>query len=223
MTATATESSDFLNYKLNTLFRGKTLVLCLSSSTNLTSTSTPEVIIPTEIYGTTGYTRQAHTFASGDGNVASNTGTMPQIQFTFTAGSVALSWSSAFILLGGKTTAGVTFASSGVNTSNGQITIANHGLLTGDQVMFAPATGGTLPGGTANNIRYYVVALDTNTITLYSDAALSQLVALSSQGAGNINCLFASGIVYGIINESAPVTLNPAQSYSYVITCGEQF
>jgi len=63
----------------------------------------------------------------------------------------------------------VTFESTDVNTSTEQITVAGHGLTSGDMVNFT--TTATLPAPLAAATDYYVNAVDANTVTVHSSQA----------------------------------------------------
>lgn len=220
--ATAIEHIDLLDFKATQLYRSQTIQVCLSN-TSLNATSTPEAIFSSEILPSNGYTRASHSYAATDGGLDSNNNLyMPQVQVTFTATGGPLSWSSAFILLNGKSASGMSFQSSDVNTSSGQITLTNHGLINGDRLMFAadPA-GGSLPGGIQSTVRYYVKQVDANTLTIYTDLALTQQVSFTNAGTGTMQAIYASGRIVGVIQESVPVNLNAGQSYTYLISLGE--
>ena len=78
------------------------------------------------------------------------------------------------------------FAAAAVNTSTDRITATLHGLpstpSTGWRGQFT--TTGTLPGGLSLATNYYVARVDNNTVRVYSDAAGTQSVDLTSQGSG---------------------------------------
>jgi len=63
----------------------------------------------------------------------------------------------------------VTFESTNVNTSTEQITVAGHGLTSGDMVNFTSTA--TLPDPLAAATDYYVNVVDANTVTVHSTQA----------------------------------------------------
>ena len=76
-------------------------------------------------------------------------------------------------------------ASSAFNTSNEQITIASHGVNTGDLLTYT--AGSTAVQGLSTGVDYYAIKVDDNTIklaTTESNANSNQPINLQSQGAG---------------------------------------
>ncbi|MEP0981787.1 Ig-like domain-containing protein [Leptolyngbya sp. FACHB-17] len=76
--------------------------------------------------------------------------------------------------------------SSKVNVSNNTITIASHGLKTGEQVFYQNG-GGTSIGGLINARSYFAIVVDSNTIKLAStetDASANKAIDLTSVGSG---------------------------------------
>ncbi len=72
-----------------------------------------------------------------------------------------------------------------VNTSNEQITIASHGVNTGDLLTYT--AGSTSITGLSTGVDYYAIKVDDNTIklaTTESNASSNQAIDLQSQGAG---------------------------------------
>ena len=64
------------------------------------------------------------------------------------------------------------FQPSAVNTSSNEITLTNHGLETGDRVVYQSAGGtATEIGGLQNGQSYFVVKVDDNTIELVGSKA----------------------------------------------------
>ena len=76
-------------------------------------------------------------------------------------------------------------ASSSFNTGNEQITIASHGINTGDLLTYT--AGSTAVQGLSTGVDYYAIKVDDNTIklaTTESNASSNQAINLESQGAG---------------------------------------
>ena len=76
-------------------------------------------------------------------------------------------------------------ASASVNTSNEQITIASHGINTGDLLTYTQGTSAI--GGLGTGVDYYVIKVDDNTIklaTTESNASGGQAIDLTNQGSG---------------------------------------
>tara|TARA_A100001037_G_scaffold116400_1_gene105916 strand:- start:105 stop:3503 length:3399 start_codon:yes stop_codon:yes gene_type:complete len=78
-----------------------------------------------------------------------------------------------------------TIPTSAVNTGNDQITIANHGMVTGNAVLYDNG-GGTALAGLTDDTAYYVRRIDANTIALAPTAELAASGALMDlTGTGN--------------------------------------
>ncbi|MEB3353377.1 MAG: FG-GAP-like repeat-containing protein, partial [Cyanobacteriota bacterium] len=75
-------------------------------------------------------------------------------------------------------------AKENVDTLFKRLVVPGHGLSNGADLTVTVSSGGSLPGGLSAGRRYYVKALDANNIQLFSDAALSQVVAIESKGSG---------------------------------------
>ncbi len=80
----------------------------------------------------------------------------------------------------------LTFAPSAVNTSSNQIRLPNHGLHTGDPVIYNDG-GGTPIGGLVSGQSYFAIVVDSNTIELAlskADAIASTQVPITFTSAG---------------------------------------
>jgi hypothetical protein len=97
----ATQHTDLLSLKVESLYRGKTVQVCLSS--DAISPTTPVAdILASEIPVTNGYSRISHTFAVDAGTLVGQEMVMPPIEATFEASGGNLEWRSLFVLLGGR-------------------------------------------------------------------------------------------------------------------------
>ena len=78
-----------------------------------------------------------------------------------------------------------TIATSAVNTTNEQITINNHGFVTGHSLLYNNGSGTTLAGLT-NDTVYYVIKVDDNTFKLATNSNnASAGIAINLTGTGN--------------------------------------
>lgn len=78
-----------------------------------------------------------------------------------------------------------TFATTDVNTTTETLTITSHGYSHCHEVKFS--TTGSAPSGLTNNITYYVIYVDTNTVklaTTFNNAVSGTAINLTSQGSG---------------------------------------
>ena len=78
-----------------------------------------------------------------------------------------------------------TIATSAVNTSNEQITISNHGLVTGHTLLYDNG-GSTALAGLVDDTVYYVIKVDDNTIKLATNSTNATAgTAINLTGTGN--------------------------------------
>jgi len=88
---------------------------------------------------------------------------------SFAASGGNIAYQGYFVLRGGAATANITVSS--VNATSDEITTsANHGLATGDEVMFTTDSG-TVPGGLTNTTIYFARAVNATTISLHPTQA----------------------------------------------------
>lgn len=99
---------------------------------------------------------------------------------------------------------------SSVNTSTSRITLTGHGMTNGD-LGFVRSTG-TLPAGLAIEL-YYIKVIDTNTLELYTDSALTTQKTFSTSGTGTLYMQYANGSLWEY--ESNSGTINPGSSKSF--------
>lgn len=101
-----------------------------------------------------------------------------------------------------------------VNTSNEQITLTNHGLVTGHTVLYSNG-GGTTLAGLTNDTVYYVIKASDNTIALASSLSNANAgVAVNLTGTGNNSQTLTHGYfaINGAANTHHP---NGAFRFSY--------
>ncbi|MFF3324952.1 collagen-like protein [Streptomyces sp. NPDC002889] len=78
-----------------------------------------------------------------------------------------------------------TVAAAAVSTGTDRVTATAHGLPSTPGWKGQWTTTGTLPGGLSLATDYYAKRIDNDTIEVYTDAALTSLVNLTSQGSGS--------------------------------------
>ena len=104
------------------------------------------------------------------------------------------------------------FAPSAVNVSNEHITINNHGLVTGEEVVY------TTTGNIITNLpeaNYFVVKIDDNTISLatsYADALADTVKNLQGQGSGT----------HSLVALGAPITSGKSNLTFRITVLGQQ-
>lgn len=114
-------------------------------------------------------------------------------------------------------------ATADVDLTDDEITISNHGYLTGDEISLDAATGATLTAELESGKVYYVIRVDANTIQLaedLADAVAGNEIDLATVGADN-----PGGVQFLVTSISNPYTwqytedqfarpLNPAQDFA---------
>lgn len=218
MSAIATQNLDLLQQKIRLLYRAKTARVCLSSQ-SLAFDSTPETAFSSELLPINGYQRIKSAIADTEPTKIGSSLELPPIKASFTASGGSLTWQSVFVILGGSDISAKSFEADDVTPTADAIALTDHGLANGDRLMFS---GDALPGGISGTIRYYVRVLSANSISLYTDAALTTLVNISSSGSGIMQARYASGIIAAIIAESPAIALEANQSYNYEVTLVER-
>lgn len=97
----ATQHTDLLALKVESLYRSQTAEVCLSSEA--LSPITPRLdILASEIPATNGYSRIGYIFAADAGTLQGQEMVLPPIEATFEASGGNLEWRSLFVLLGDR-------------------------------------------------------------------------------------------------------------------------
>jgi len=142
------------------------------------------------------------------------------VEFSATGGN--LTYTHVVLLLDaaadGMAGAGIT-ATTAVDPATDVITLASHGLSDGAAVTVTADSGGTLPGGLSAGTLYYVDSVTSSTITLHTGAtvAAGNRVNITSTGSGTLRIRKCAGSVYGILSESAQVTVSNGQTIGYTL------
>lgn len=134
-------------------------------------------------------------------------------------------------LLGGVLHAG-TIADAAFTTTHAAetLTIASHGLSTGDGPV-RPTTDDTLPDGLATDTDYWVIKVDDNTIKLAAsldDAFAGTAVSLADDGSGNHTLADTDDTEimvwhsHGLLGPAASGTIVFAARKGYTIRCGHR-
>ena len=100
----STQHTDLLALKVENLYRGKTVQVCLSSDA-LSPITPVATVVASEIPVTNGYSRISYTFASDAGSLQGQEMVMPPIEATFEASGGNLEWRACFVLLGNRVAA----------------------------------------------------------------------------------------------------------------------
>jgi hypothetical protein len=166
------------------------LILCNTSIWSADPTS--EEIFGSEIAQVNGYSRQTNT-PVGDATYNPTTKeaeiTMASASITASGGNITY---SGYAILRSGSVATANKTATATNASD-QITVTAHGLTAGDRVMLTADTGGTLPAGIEALTFYYASIVNTNTIQLYEEEALTTLRTFSTDGSGTLRLRYCQG------------------------------
>lgn len=116
-------------------------------------------------------------------------------------------------------TASLSIVSTNVNTGTNVITITDHGLADGVSCVVSSSGINVLPAPLLSGGTFYIKVMGSNSISLYSDSALTTLVDLTTAGSGTTvlapNCydisfqgtapaVFISSAQYDLIQNNSP-------------------
>lgn len=175
------------------------------------------------VEGTNGYGRfQSPSLTGGSYSATAQRYEQSPVEVEFSASGGTLTYSHVVLLIDaaadGQAGAGLT-ASSAVDPSTDVITAASHGLSDGDAVTITVDDGGTLPGGLTAGTLYYADSVTSSTITLHTatPVAAGNKVDLTSTGSGTLRIRKCAGSVYGVMSETAAVTIADGQTVGYSV------
>ncbi|MDJ0677602.1 MAG: hypothetical protein QNJ36_19835 [Calothrix sp. MO_167.B42] len=214
----ATFTNDWISRAANILFRGGAppnqaqFYLCAANTAALSRASNLADFISNELAVENGYSRIAIDFGNGAGTYDTNDQRheLPNATGAFTASGGALQFQTIFILADANPIASLNFSPTNVDATTDTITINNHGLVNGDNVIFTPDSLAVLPGGINQGTIYTTTNTTTNTFQLTG-------VDITNTGSGNFKTRTANGstVLFGV--ENTAITVPDGQSYSYSI------
>jgi hypothetical protein len=192
--------NDWISYKAKMQYRGATppnpakFFMCLADTNLLSRTSAKSEFFAAELKAQNGYQRAAIVFGS-DG-VYSNTNKrheMPLVTATYSAVGGALQFQTVFLIADGSPNAPKSFAAADVNASSNVITIASHGLTSGDEIMVDAEAGSTLPSGLSAGTLYKAIGVSTDNFQISSDGATAIDIGA---GSGTFRLRYANGKIH---------------------------
>lgn len=183
-----------LGPKINSdLALGNYRVLLINALSSFNTTTDLAQILQYECLQTVGgYAPQSFTYTPNTSTFDTGTGyqTTPDLTVNFSESISGDGYAHTHVLLWQGRGARANQLVDSINTSTYQITATAHLLIDGDQA-FITSTG-TLPDGLAIQ-RYYVKAVDLDTIEFYTDADLTNQVSISDSGTGTLYLRYATG------------------------------
>lgn len=106
-----------------------------------------------------------------------------------------------------------------IDTLNDTISCNMHGLVSND-LAFVGSTG-SVPGG-LDLQRYWVEMIDTNTVRLHTNEALTAPVDITDEGSGTLRLIHANGAIVNSQNFGLN-TVNPGSSQSFVVNWNQAY
>lgn len=175
---------------------GNVSVLLINALSSFSETTDFAQILQYECLQTVGgYAPQTFTYTAGTSTYNSSTGyqTTPDLTVNFTEPLAGAGYDHTHILLWQGRDARANQVVDGIDTSTNQITVNGHLCVDGDRAFLT--SSGTLPGGLTVQ-RYYVKAVDLDTVEFYTDEDLTTIVDITSSGTGTLTFRYATGYLY---------------------------
>ncbi|MBD1995155.1 hypothetical protein H6G00_00745 [Leptolyngbya sp. FACHB-541] len=163
--------------------------LLLCNGITVTSETNKAAIASAELLQQNGYSRKSYQPAKGSYDTTQKRYEFPVVRVDYTAAGVSLQWSAA--VLWADSTAQSSKLVESINTATDRLTITAHGLLSGNEVAITSTSG--LPSGAVANVIYYVKAIDVNTVELYTEPELLNIVNFVNTGSGSIHLRLCGG------------------------------
>ncbi|MEH2201173.1 hypothetical protein [Nostoc sp.] len=216
-------SNAWISQSAKILFRGATppdtskFRLCLANTATLSRSSSLADFLASELLPNNGYARASANFG-GDGSYDSTDQRheLPTISASFTASGGALQFQTAFLIANSLAVSSKSFTNANVNATSDRITIAAHGFVNGDKLVFTADSLATLPGGITSGIIYQVASVTTNDFQLQPNGD-GTTIDITDTGSGTFRARSANGIIVAYAVESSPITVPDGQGYSYQI------
>ena len=201
-----TPSRDLLSRLLEEHLNGATppnpvkFYIILTNSSTFGDASTVADIVKQELVEQYGYTRVQYNPGMGAYDAAQSRYEMPGVTIPLNATGGAIQYDRAVLLANAHPTANKIFTA---NAATNRLTVTAHGLSNGDAVVPSSDPASTLPTG-MSAIAYYAKAIDANTVELYTESALTNIVDFSDAGSGTLRLRYAQGFFefYEVIGSS---------------------
>jgi hypothetical protein len=155
-------------------------------------------MLAAELLEQNGYTRQTYNPTTATYNTTTQRAELGRVTANFTASGATLQWDAAAVWADCSATASRPITA--IDVSTDVLTIANHGLVNGEEVTVA--TSGTFPAGLEGSLIYYAKVLTTSTIELHADVATTSKVNITNAGVGSHHIRYAKGEVVFFANFS---------------------
>lgn len=213
----ATFFNSWISHSSDVVFRGTTApdsskyYACLiDDSVTISRTSSLIAVIAGEVPKINGYDRNNISFLAGTYDTLEQRYEYPNIDLSWSASGGSYDFRSLVIIADGKAIAPRAFTNANIDTGTDVITINAHGFTSGDKVIFAKATGATLPSGVAELTEYTVASATTNTLQLTG-------VNFATAGSGTFYLKSVDGQLVAWHSEPANVTILDGQTQPFTI------
>ena len=163
--------------------------LILTNASSFTDISTVADIVKQEAIEQFGYARQQYNPSAGSYDATQSRYEMPAVTVGFTGTGGAIQFDRAVMLSDAHATANKTFTA---NAATNRLTVTSHGLTNGDCVVPTADAASTLPAGMSSQA-YYAKSIDANTVELYAEVALTNILDFTDAGSGTLRLRYAQG------------------------------
>lgn len=217
--ASGTTPDSEVAYAIDTLYAGKTALICLcSASTWAAKTITMAQFLASELPVANGYSRQSVTFpASGtqDNTNLRYTLTSPNATFSASGASLIFDGIVALMAAGGLSpSATASRLITACDTSDNSFTCTGHGLANNDRLIITTDAPGTNPGGVSASTLYYAIVVNSNTfrISATSGGSAVDITSIGSIGTQPTRLRYGNGRIIQAYKLPASRTILNGQS-----------
>jgi hypothetical protein len=194
-------------------------VILINATSGLDENDDAAVLLNQEVLQSSGgYASQAYTYTAGSSTYDSTLGreVAPSVTVSFTEAVSGSGYDFTHVALwqgrGSNSNKLITF----IDPSTDRVTCPAHGVVTGN-LGFVRSTGADI--GLATQ-RYYLSAVDADTLEFYEDSSLTTKADITSTGSGSQYLVYADGRLvkassYGLVHVSAGQTSSFVVSYRF--------
>lgn len=185
-----------------------------ADSNALSRTSTPIDVAIAELKTINGYVRTQAVYEQGMISTANRRYDLPTETGVVTATGATLQFQTVVLMANANSRANVLFnAATDVDASTNTITIANHGLSNGDDILFTLEPAASIPGGLAINTGYKAINVTTNTLQVSSDG--TNPIDITSVGSGQCRLRYVPKLIVGLEEFDEPQLIQSGRQFYY--------
>lgn len=213
-------SNQWLEYVAETMFLEGTppasdqFYFAFADTNALSRTSTPTDVAIAELKTVNGYARTAATFEQGLISVSNRRYDFPTETGSLEASGATLQFQTVILMANANSRANTLFnAATDVDATANTITIANHGLSNGEDILLTTEPASSLPGGLAANTTYKALSVTTNTFQVSSDGLNS--IDIAAVGSGQLRLRYVPKIIVGLEEFDEPQLIQSGREFFY--------